>query len=134
MREKDSLSSLVKRWKKPSRESAAAMSSSSSSGAPAPPATEPAGVVRKEGAERGGGDRRRGGDGPRPLALEAAAAVEDLELRVAEDERVAGTHRLEPVKAVPKAREVREEVPLDDALDCGDVGVLVEHLRAAALQ
>jgi len=84
------------------------------------------------GAERSGGGRRRGGDGP--TALDAAAAVQDLELRIAEDERVAGPHSLEPIEAVAEAGEVREEVPLDDALDGGDVGVLVEHLRPAALR
>lgn len=86
------------------------------------------------GAERGGGGRRRGGHGAAlALALGAAAALEDLELRVAEDERVAGAQGLEPVEAVAEAREVREEVPLDDPLDGRDVGVLVEHLRAPAL-
>jgi hypothetical protein len=76
-------------------------------------------------------------------------AVEDLELRIPEDERIMRPDGLEPIKVVPEVREVREEVPLDDALasgdvevreevplalddalDGGDVGVLIEHLRA----
>jgi len=86
----------VKRLKKPSRESASA-TSSSSSGAPTPPAMDPAGVVRKDG-ERSAVEAVGVGVGTGPVPRHwtcAAAAVQDLELRIAEDERGAGPHSLE---------------------------------------
>ncbi|KAM1406507.1 hypothetical protein ACFXTH_001172 [Malus domestica] len=60
-----------------------------------------------------------------------SAFLDDLQLGISDLNRVVGVNRFEPVEAVPKLGNIGKEVPFDDLLDRGDIGVLVKDLGMA---
>uniref|UniRef100_A0A7C8ZC15 Uncharacterized protein n=1 Tax=Opuntia streptacantha TaxID=393608 RepID=A0A7C8ZC15_OPUST len=60
------------------------------------------------------------------VGASSTAALHNLELGISDLNRIATPHGLKPIKAITELRNVGEEVALDDFLNGGDIGILVE--------
>lgn len=54
------------------------------------------------------------------------ATLENLQLNIANFDRIAGFGGVEPIEAIAKLGDVGEEIAFDDFFDGGDIGVFVE--------
>lgn len=82
-------------------------------------------TIPEEGRTRGSRDGAARNIGSGLPALPEAAALEDLELSVTDENGIMATNCLQPIEAIAQLGDVGEKVSLDDLLNGGHIRVFV---------
>ncbi|KAM1406509.1 hypothetical protein ACFXTH_001174 [Malus domestica] len=60
-----------------------------------------------------------------------STTLDDLQLSISDLNQVTGLDHFESVEEVLRLGNIGNELPFDDLLDCGDIGVLIERVGMA---